>query len=296
MHDLAESIHHRPGQAGEINGHPTDAALVVDAHHVALAAIIGHNALDGAIYPQLSREGRGLAEDLLAADRRMNEHLTFVSHELRNSLGAIRNAAWLMEMNPRTPSLVEKAQLTIKRQASQMARLIDDLLAVSLSRSGRLSLQRERVDLRVVARYAVESVELEIDRRNQRLTVALPETPVWLQADPGRLAQVLVNLLGNAVKYTNEGGELRLSVEREAGGAAIRVRDSGIGIDRDVLPHVFEPFMQAESSLPRSEKGLGVGLALVRSLVELHGGCVTAASAGLGQGSEFTVHLPATFT
>ena len=116
---------------------------------------------------------------------------------------------------------------------------------------------------------------------------------MWLHADPGRLAQVLVNLLGNAAKYTDKCGEVRLSVEREAGGVAIRVSDSGVGIAADVLPHVFEPFVQAESSLERCERGIGIGLALVSSLVELHGGRVCAASAGLGLGSEFTVHLPA---
>jgi signal transduction histidine kinase len=226
----------------------------------------------------------------------MNEQLAVVTHELRNSVGAIRFATRLIEMNQREPTIVESARVIIDRQASQMSRLIEDLLEVSLIRSGRFCLQRERVDLCVVAKQAVESIEPEISHRFQRLTVALPEAPVWLQADPGRLARVLVNLLSNAAKYTDKRGELRLSIEREAGWATVRVRDSGIGMARHVLPHVFEPFMQAESSLSRSEMGVGLGLALVSSIVELHGGRVTAASAGLGKGSEFTVQLPANFS
>jgi len=295
MHNPAESSHDMPGRAAKLNGRPTDGALLVDAHHLRLATISGRSSRDSAGRPWLWQEEQGRAADRAEADRRMNEHLAVVSHELRNSLGAIRIAARLMEINRSEPAVAEKARLVIERQAAQMARLIDDLLEVSLSRSAWHSLRRERVDLRVVARHAVESVELDIGQRNQRLTVALPEAPVWLQADPGRLEQVLVNLLGNASKYTGNGGELRLTVEHTADGATVRVGDSGVGIAPDVLPHVFEPFMQAESSLPRSEMGIGIGLTVVRGLAELHGGRVTAASAGLGQGSEFTVHLPATF-
>jgi two-component system, sensor histidine kinase len=283
------------GRAATLNGVPAEGALRVDTHLVRPATISGRRSRDGAGRPSQWQEEQRRAADRVAADRRMNEQLAVVSHELRNSLGAIRIAARLMEINQGEPPVAEKARLVIERQAGQMARLIDDLLEVSLSRSGWPCLRRERVDLRVVARHAVESVELEIDRRKQRLKVALPEAPVWLQADPGRLEQVLVNLLGNASKYSSNGGKLRLSVEHAADRATVRVRDFGTGIAPDVLPHVFEPFVQAESSLPRSEIGIGIGLTVVRGLAELHGGRVTAASAGLGQGSEFTVHLPASF-
>ena len=143
-----------------------------------------------------------------------------------------------------------------------------------------------------MARHALETVAAEIRGRNQRLAVTLPEAPVWVQADAGRLEQVLVNLLGNASKYTDDAGELRLSVQHAAGEATVRVADSGTGIAPDVLPHVFDPFVQAHSSLPRAEPGIGIGLTVVRDLTEMHGGHVTAASAGLEQGSEFTVHLP----
>jgi signal transduction histidine kinase len=230
--------------------------------------------------------------DSAALDWRAYEHLALVAHELRSSLSCIRSAAWLMQMQRRTPNARE-AQLTLNRQVDQMARLIEDLLEVSQVRIGRLRLQPERTDLRVVVKCAVDSIQPEIRRRNLGLRVDLPKTPVWLRADPVRLTQVLVNLLGNATKYTNEWGELKLSVNREAADATIRVSDTGIGIAADVLPHIFEPFVQVESSLPRCERGIGIGLALVRCLVELHGGHVSAASAGLGMGSEFVVHLPA---
>jgi signal transduction histidine kinase len=293
MYNPAESSHDMPGRVATLNGAPADGALLVDAHDVRLATINGRNSQDSAVRPRLRQEQQGRATDPATADRRMNEHLAVVSHELRNSLGAIRIAARLMEINQRDPSVAEKARQVIERQAAQMARLIDDLLEVTRSRSGWPCLRRERVDLRVVARRAVESLEPEIGRRTQRLTVALPEAPVWLHADPGRLEQVFVNLLGNASKYTGNGGALRLSVEHAADQATVRVRDSGTGIAPDILLHVFEPFVQGESSLPRSERGIGIGLTVVRGLTELHGGRVTAASDGLGQGSEFTVHLPA---
>ena len=280
------------GRAGKINGLTNAAALLVEEPRVRLATINGHKARDGVSRPPEWRK-RGRTENLAAAGGRMNQHLAMVSHELRNSLYAIRFATCTLGTNQREPPVVKKARLIIERQAGEMARLLDDLLEVLSSRSGRLSLQRKRVDLRVVARHAVESVEWGIGQRNHRLRVALPQAPVWLHADPGRLGQVLVNLLGNAAKYTDSGGELQLCVEHEPGWATVRVRDSGIGIAPDVLPHVFEPFMQAQSSLTHSELGIGIGLAVVRGLVESHGGRVTAASAGLGHGSEFTVHLPA---
>ncbi len=294
MDDLTAPSHPVPEHAGKLNGHSSSVPIVAHAQHVGLGATIWRKAQNGAARALLWRERRAHADDLAATVRVMNEQLALVSHELRNSLGAMRFATRLIEMNQRQPGLVEKARVIIDRQVAHMGRLVEDLLDESLIRGGRLCLRRERVDLRVVAKHAVESVEAEISRRHQQLTLTLPEAPVWLQADPGRLAQVLVNLLGNAAKYTDAGGKLQLSVEREAGLATIRVHDSGIGIARDVLPHVFEPFMRAESSLSRSEGGIGIGLALVRGLVESHGGHVSAASVGLGHGSEFTVHLPLT--
>ena len=278
-----------------INGKSADIALLADTHHLGPVSNSRGSGQDSAAGTQPTREWRGRNENLAAAYQRMNEHVAMVTHELRNSLGAIRYAARVMQMKQREPDVVEKARMIIEGQVGQMARFIDDLIEASLLRSGRLCVQRERVDLCVVARLAIESVELEIGERKQRLTVALPKAPVWLQADPGRLTQVLVNLLHNAAKATDAGGELRLSVEHEAGLATVRVLDSGSDRVQGVLPHGLEPFMPVQSSLPRSEQEIGIGLALVHSLVELHGGRVTAASVGPGRGSEFTVHLPVTF-
>jgi signal transduction histidine kinase len=180
----------------------------------------------------------------------------------------------------------------IERQVRRMTQLLDDLLDVSRITNGRLHLQLERIDLRDVVSNAIETLESDIKQRNHRLTTALPDAPVWLQADPGRLEQVFVNLLANASKYTDTGGELAVWMHVRHGQAIVRVRDSGIGIAPEALPHLFELFRQADEAAPRSQSGLGIGLALVRNLVEAHGGSVTGASAGLGQGSEFSVRLP----
>ena len=297
MQNPAESSHDSPGRTGRLNGLPSDAALLADAHSVRLARIVGREPQNGERLPRLWQEEQQRAADRAAAHRHVSEQLVMVTHELRNCLGAVRIAASLIKLKRRQPAAAENARLVIERQAAQMAALINDLLEVALLEvsqgvAGWPPLRCERVDLRVVARHALETVAAEIGRRNQRLTVTLPEAPVWLQADAGRLEQVLVNLLGNASKYTDDAGELRLSVQHTTGEATVRVADSGTGIAPDVLPHVFDPFVQAHSSLPRVEPGIGIGLTVVRDLTEMHGGHVTAASAGLGQGSEFTVHLP----
>lgn len=297
MYIPAESIHGQAGWPGKSSALAGNPATLLDAEHGRPGGFIMRQPPGNAGLPRRWQAEQERAADRARGDRQVSEHLAMVSHELRNSLGAIRISASLMKRTQGDPVAAENARLVIERQAAQMARLIDDLLEVSLlevSRTGACwrRLRRERVDLRDVARHAHESVAAEIERRNQRLTMALPETPVWLQADAGRLEQVLVNLLGNASKYTADGGELRLSVEQFAGQAIIRVRDFGTGIAAAVLPHVFEPFVQADSLLPRAERGIGIGLTVVRDLVELHRGRVSAASAGLGLGSEFTVQLP----
>jgi signal transduction histidine kinase len=232
--------------------------------------------------------GQGLG----AANGPNNEFMAVFSHELRNSLGVIRSAAWILGMEISAGPAVVKARMLIERQVAQMGRLVEDLLDVSRARNGQLTLQLERIDLCAVAAHAAQTVAVIMQERNQRLSTSFPDTPVWLQADPARLEQVFVNLLFNAAKYTDSEGRIALSVAKEDGDAVIRVRDTGVGIDPKILPYVFDLFVQADSSSRRSEAGLGIGLALVRSLVERHGGRVTAASAGRGYGSEFTVHLP----
>jgi two-component system CheB/CheR fusion protein len=293
----AESSHDTPKRSRPLNGLPSDAELLADAHGVRLARPVGSEPQNGARLPRLWQEDRQRSADPVAADRHVSEQLAMVSHELRNCLGAIRIAASLIKLKQHQPDAAESARLVIEHQAAQMSALINDLLEVALheaSRGGGVwpRLSCARVDLRVVARHALESIATQIGRRNQRLTVSLPEAPVWLLADAGRLEQVLVNLLGNASKYTADDGELRFSVQRTTGEVTVRVADSGTGIAPDVLPHVFDPFVQAHRPSPRAEAGIGIGLTVVRDLTELHGGRVTAASAGLGQGSEFTVHLP----
>ena len=237
------------------------------------------------------RPRRERAETLAAAERRMNEKLGVVSHELRNSLGALRMGLHRMEKKRRVPLEAAQARAVVESQIEQMSRLIDDLMQTSFTRSGVLRLQCECVDLGVLVTNAVASIEAELARREQRLIVIQPGTPIWLNADAGRLQQVLTNLLANAMKFTGDGGELRLTVERDATSVIVVVADTGIGIAAHELPHVFDPFVQVSSPSPSS--GIGIGLAVVRSLVELHGGHATVTSGGLGKGSEFRIQLPA---
>ena len=225
---------------------------------------------------------------------RNDEFMTVFSHELRNSLGAIGSAARVLRMDTSANPSTVKARMLIERQVGHLTRLVEDLMDVSRVRSGQLGLQCQRIDLRVLAAHAVETVEFTMQQRHHRMTASFPDAPVWLQADPARLEQVFVNLLLNAAKYTDAGGNVELFVEQEELEAIVRIRDSGIGMAPDLLPHVFDLFVQADPSSRRADAGLGIGLALVRSLVERHGGRVTAASVGLGHGSEFTVRLPRT--
>jgi len=225
---------------------------------------------------------------------RNDEFMTVFSHELRNSLGAIGSATCILRRDKSADHSMVKARMLIERQVGHMTRLVEDLLDVSRVRSGQLRLQSQRIDLRLLAAHAAETVEFTMEQRHHRMTTSFPDAPVWLQADPARLEQVFVNLLLNAAKYTDAGGNVELFVEQEELEAIVRIRDSGIGMAPDLLPHVFDLFVQADPSSRRADAGLGIGLALVRSLVERHGGRVTAASVGLRHGSEFTVRLPRT--
>jgi signal transduction histidine kinase len=219
------------------------------------------------------------------------EFLSVVSHELRSPLAAVRNAAALL-CSPMTETPTRQwAQALLERQVRRMTRLVDDLLDLSRRTHGRLAVQCERMDLRVAVNNAIETLEPEIRQRQHRLSVDLADTAVWVQGDAGRLEQVFVNLLANACKFTDTGGELSVRMQVSGAQAHVQIRDSGIGIESDTLPHIFEPFMQANAAARRPGAGLGIGLALVREFVELHGGNVTVSSAGAGHGSEFTVHL-----
>lgn len=240
-----------------------------------------------------SRLPRMRVEELETENRRRDECLALLAHEFRNPLASIHNAVYILN-SPMGDTLLarQRAQALIARQVQRMTRLVEDILETSRVAIGRGYLECERLDLRIPVGNAIETLEPDIRLRHHQLSVVWPDTPVWLQGDPDRLEQVFVNLLANAAKYTHTGGELAVRMHSHDSQAIVRVRDSGIGIVAEALPHIFDLFKQAEATGARTG-GLGIGLALVRDLVESHGGTVTAESAGLGQGSEFTVCLPA---
>lgn len=224
-------------------------------------------------------------------DRRKNEFLAILGHELRNPLAPITNAVRLLGTGGADDRVHQYARGVIERQAARLTRLVEDLLEVSRITSGRIQLHREHVALAGVIERAVESARPLIEERRHILQVRMPPEPVWLYADAIRLEQILVNLLNNAAKYTDAGGSIELTLHAGEGDAILCVRDNGIGIDQDLLPRIFQIFTQAEQSLDRSSGGLGIGLALVRRLVELHNGTVVVHSRP-GHGSEFSVRLP----
>ena len=249
---------------------------------------------------RLERETQDQAQALAELHRRKDEFLAMLSHELRNPLAPLTSAVELLRLQKNQNPAYSQACQVIERQVGQMKHLVDDLLEVSRITSGNVRLRKKPVRMGDLVERALETVQPLILKRRHQLTVSLPPGPLWLEADATRLEQVLVNLLNNAAKYTDEGGCLWLSVGLEddaaskAGEAVVvtKVRDTGIGITPELLPHVFELFTQAERAIDRSQGGMGVGLCLVRQLVELHGGSVEAHSI-LGQGSEFVVRLPA---
>jgi signal transduction histidine kinase len=213
------------------------------------------------------------------------------SHELRNFLGIIRSAMHILKTGAVENVAHEEARLLIDRQVVQMTRLVDDLLDVARLRKDGLQLNCARIDVCVVVARAMRAVEYVMQQREHRMTVSYPKQALWLRGDEARLEQVFVNLLLNSAKYTDVGGDICLSINREGDEAVIAVRDTGIGIAANVLPRVFDLYVQGNPS--SRDGGLGLGLPLVRALVESHGGRVTAASEGIGRGSEFCVRLPA---
>src|SRR5690606_9142643 len=231
-------------------------------------------------------------EALRDADRRKNEFLATLGHELRNPLAPIRNMLEVLERADDDADLRRRARSTMSRQLDVIVRLVDDLLDVARISRGLLQLRVETVELATVVQEAVEDVRHAIDGAGHELSVRLPDQPVLLEGDPVRLAQTLVNLLSNAVKYTPDGGRIELVAERLGEEVQIAIRDNGLGIPADRLNAIFDMFEQVEHTLDRGHTGLGIGLGLVRTLVELHGGRVEARSAGLGKGSEFVVSLP----
>ncbi len=227
---------------------------------------------------------------LADADRRKDEFLAQLAHEMRGPLAPLFNALHLLRLRGPDPAVAGPALDLAERQVRQLSRLVDDLLDVSRIARGKLRLCRERVDARRVVADAVETARPLLEARRHELNVLVPPEPLWLEADPARLVQVLANLLTNAAKYTPEGGHVWVSAEHDGGDVLLKVRDDGVGLAPELVPHLFGLFVQAE---PGSQGGLGIGLALARGLVEMHSGTVLAFSDGPGEGSEFVVRLPA---
>lgn len=239
----------------------------------------------------IALENARLYQDLRERDRRKDEFLAMLAHELRNPLAPIRNAVQILELPAARDAHVGAARDLIGRQVNHLVRLVDDLLDVSRITRGKINLVKEPVEISNVIAVAVESCRPIIDERRHQLELLLPSQSVQVKADLTRLAQVVLNLLNNAAKYTDEGGKIGLSVAVEGKQVVIRVRDNGTGIAPEMLPTIFDVFTQVDRTLDRSQGGLGLGLTLVRRLTEMHGGQVEAHSAGPGQGSEFVVRL-----
>jgi signal transduction histidine kinase len=237
-------------------------------------------------------ERRAAEEALKDADRRKDEFLAMLAHELRNPLAAIRNAGQVLLRTDGDALTRREATDILNRQVAHMARQVDDLLDVSRVSRGQIELRKERTELTAVVNHAIDVNRPLCETMGHELTVTLPPNPLYVLGDPIRLGQVMGNLLNNACKFTEKRGRILLSVEQEAAQAVIRVRDTGIGIATAELPRIFEMFAQVDRSLERTRDGLGLGLTLVKNLVELHNGAVEANSAGLGHGSEFVVRLP----
>lgn len=237
-------------------------------------------------------ENARLVEDLQEGDRRKDEFLATLAHELRNPLAPIRNGLQVLKLSADDPDAATQARSMMERQLAQMVRLIDDLLDLSRISRGKIALQRQRVDVAIAIQQAVETSRPLIDEAGHEFSVSLPPNPVFVDIDVTRIAQVVANLLNNSAKYTERGGRIDLNVERQNGEVVISVRDNGVGIPPAMLPQLFEMFTQIDRSLERSQGGLGIGLSIVKRLVEMHGGTVEARSDGHEQGSEFLVRLP----
>ena len=236
---------------------------------------------------------RTRTEELMAADRRRNEFLAMLSHELRNPLAPILTSVYLLRSRTASddPVVVESRDM-IERQVKHLKRIVDDLLDVSRMALNRIELHQTPIELGEVVSRAVESIRPMLEEHGHALSIAADPDPIAMSADPVRLEQAIVALLSNAVKFTDPGGRIDLSIVREDGEAVVRVRDTGVGLEPAMLSRVFEMFAQGDQGLARTAGGLGIGLTLARNLVRLHGGTLEARSEGAGKGSEFVVRLP----
>ena len=269
------------------DGRLIDVSLTVSPVRNASGEIIGASKVARDITQRKEAEAA-----LREADRRKNEFLAILAHELRNPLAPIRNSLHILRMSAGNDPGADSVSDIMERQVNHMVRLVDDLLEISRITRGKIELRKESVELAAIVRGAVETSRPLIDGAGHQLAVAIPPEPLTMEADAVRLTQVIANLLNNAAKYTDAGGQIWLSVRRDGDNVAISVRDNGTGIPADMLPYVFDLFTQANHSSDRAQGGLGIGLALVKNLVEMHGGSVAAHSGGPGKGSEFVVRLP----
>jgi signal transduction histidine kinase/CheY-like chemotaxis protein len=237
-------------------------------------------------------ENAQLYAELRDADRRKDEFLATLAHELRNPLAPIRNTLQILKTPSADPAMIERSRQVMERQVQHLVRLVDDLLDVSRVMRGKIDLRKERIGVASIIAHAIETAQPLITAQGHELDVSIPSQSLEVEADPVRVAQVVSNLLTNAARYTTQPGRISLQVAPDGNRVVVRVRDNGIGIASEMLPRIFDLFVQADNSVARAHGGLGIGLTLVRSLVGMHGGEVEAKSAGLGQGSEFVVKLP----
>jgi PAS domain S-box-containing protein len=273
-------------------GRRIDVEFVSNVYSEDHQSVIQCNIRDITERKRLENKLKQIAVERSEADRRKDEFLAMLAHELRNPLAPIRNALQIMRLTGGNAEAVASASEMMERQVGQMVRLVDDLLDVSRISRGKIELRRGRIELASAVNHAVEAIRTLVQLMEHKLIVTLPSQPLYLNADPTRLAQVVGNILNNACKFTDKGGHISLTVEQDGPQAVIRVRDTGVGIAAEQLPFIFDMFMQIDTSLERSVGGLGIGLMLVKNLVEMHDGTVEVHSAGVGHGTEFVVRLP----
>jgi signal transduction histidine kinase/DNA-binding response OmpR family regulator len=289
---LAVPVKSRSGEVigGLFFGHPEPSVFTARAER--LVSGIATQAAVAVDNARLYEQSLQLIAKLQESDRHKDEFLATLSHELRNPLAPLRNSLHLLRIAGGDSGSAAPVHEMMERQVNHLVRLVDDLLEMSRISRGTFALRRERVELAAIVNNAVETSDPLIRSAGHNLTVTLPDTPLWINGDPVRLAQILANVLNNAAKYTDPGGEIRIDARRIGGVAEIAIRDNGSGISADALPHLFEMFSRGDRSTRADHTGLGIGLALARRLVEMHGGNISVRSEGLGQGSEFLVRLP----